>query len=89
MGTTCKIEIGGRHHANIYPYRFRTAEPLELLFLQNPQQLGLRLHRQIANFVEKNSPAMGLFKAPQAPGVSSRERSFGMAEEFRLDQIGR
>ena len=48
-----KIAVGGGHKSNINPDRLRASEALELLLLQNPQQFGLQLQRNIADFVQK------------------------------------
>jgi hypothetical protein len=38
------------------------SEPFELLLLQHPEQLGLKLQRNIAYFVEKERPFVSKFK---------------------------
>jgi flagellar biosynthesis protein FlhB len=41
-------------------------EALEFLFLQHAQQLGLQLHRNLADFIQKHAAFVRQFKAPDA-----------------------
>ena len=45
------------------------ADPLELLFLQNPQELGLRRKGHVADFVEKKCAFVGLLEDSNAATV--------------------
>jgi len=40
-----------RDHANIHSNGAGAGDPLEFLFLQNPQELGLQFQRQIADLI--------------------------------------
>ena len=48
-----QIAIGGGDHTHIDMKRFRAADALERSILQNAQELGLELQRQVADLVEK------------------------------------
>ncbi len=64
----------------------RRADALERSLLQHAQQLGLQVERQIADFVEKQRPAMRQLESPLAGRDGARERAAGVAEELALDQ---
>jgi len=48
-----EIPICGGHDPDIRADGFRTAQPLKLAFLKNPQELGLEFQRQLTDFIEK------------------------------------
>ena len=62
------------------------ADALELALLQDAQQRDLRLHRQLADLVEEDGPAVGELEAAEAPLRRAGERAFLVAEELRRDQ---
>ena len=64
----------------------RAAEPLDLPFLEHPQQLGLQLQRQLADLVEEDGPAVGQLEAAGLRGERAGERAALAAEELALDQ---
>ena len=57
-----QILIGRRDDANIDLERFIAADALKLAVLQEPQHLGLRGKRHVANLIEKNRAAMALLE---------------------------
>src|SRR5262249_48916658 len=61
---------------------------LELLFLQNPQELHLRIQRKLTHFVEENSATVRQLEPSIAVGQRAGECAFGMPEQFTLDQTG-
>ncbi len=67
--------------------RFRTADALNLAFLQNAQKLGLQRQRHLADLVQKNSAAVGLLEQSDARIDGSGEGSLGVAEEFGFEQM--
>ena len=66
----------------------RAAESFELTFLKHPEQLGLELQRQVADFVEEDRPAVGEFEASGPARDGSGESAFFVAEEFAFDEFG-
>ena len=54
-----QVLIGGRDDTNVNASGACAAEPLELLFLENTQELGLQFERQVADFVEKQRSCVG------------------------------
>jgi len=59
-----QISVSSRHHAHVYAVGPSTSQTFELLFLQNPQQLGLQRQWNIADLVQKKRPLVGQFEAP-------------------------
>src|SRR5690606_13499155 len=48
-----KISVRGSHDAHVDLVRASCSHWLELAFLEHPQELGLQIERQLANFVQK------------------------------------
>ena len=66
--------------------RLRAAHPNELPFLQHPQQLDLKLERQIADLIEEERPALGQLEPPNFPNVRAGEHPAFVTEQLALDQ---
>ena len=81
-----QIPVRGRNDAHVHLLGGRRADALEAPFLQDAQQLGLEIERQIADFVEKQRPAMGQLESALARGDRARERAARVAEELAFDQ---
>src|SRR2546423_12790377 len=58
-----KIDIRRGYHANIAAKHSLSADTRELAVLKHAQQPYLRLHRHLADLVEKQRPAIGFFEA--------------------------
>ena len=56
------------------------ADPFELAFLQDAQELGLQLQRQIADLVEKHCAAMSELELALLQLMGAGEGAFLMAE---------
>ena len=71
--------------------RIGVASPYRNIFalLQNAQQPGLRIHRHVADLVEKQRSALRLLEATGVTVDGAREGSFLMAEQLGLDQLAR
>ncbi len=63
------------------------AHAADLAVLQHAQQLGLRAGGQLADFIEKDRAAIGLFEQPRALADSAGEGPARVAEELGLEQI--
>ena len=61
----------------------------ELTFLQNAQQAGLRFWRHIADFIQEQRAAGGLFKPANAAIERTSECAAFMAEKLGFDQFTR
>ena len=78
--------IGGGDDAHIHFLGRIAAQALELLLLQNAQQLGLELQRDVADFVEEQRALVRQFEAPNLARDGAGERASFVAEEFALQQ---
>src|SRR6185295_11296167 len=65
----------------------RITHPSNHLVLQYPQQLHLQGDRQLADFVEKERPAIGFFEESPAITVGVGESSLLVPEQLALQQI--
>ncbi|HKY35525.1 MAG TPA: hypothetical protein VJN18_06290 [Polyangiaceae bacterium] len=54
-----QISVGGRDHARIDALGLDAADAPHLAFLEDPQQLGLQLETELADFVEEQRAAVG------------------------------
>ncbi len=64
-----------------------SAHALDLAFLQHAQQLGLHHRRHVADFIQKQRAAMGLFEFADVPRRRAGEGSFLVAEQLGFDQL--
>ena len=69
--------------------RLRTADPLELLLLQDAQQLRLKLERDLADLVEEQRAAVGHLEAADLLGDGAGEGAPLVPEELALEETGR
>ena len=60
-----------------------------MFFLKKAQQVGLQLHRQIADFIEEQGAAVGRLNTSDLALVGAGERAFFVAEQLGLDQVFR
>src|SRR5208337_5683294 len=65
----------------------RAAQPLELLFLQEAEQFCLERQREFADFIQKDSTAIGVFNPARLRSDRSREGPFFGTEEVRLEEV--
>src|SRR5690606_14301705 len=77
---------GGGDDAHVDPDRPRRADPRHLAVLDRAQQPLLRGHRQRADLVEEQRPAVGLFETPDPVSRRAGERARLVAEQLGLDQ---
>ena len=61
-----EVAIGCGDEADVDAYIFRTAYPLKFALLQNAQELGLDLERQLPDFIQKERGAVGLLETADA-----------------------
>ena len=60
-----QVPVGRRDHPQVRLARDVLSQPLVFLFLQQPQQLGLDLHRQIPDLIQKQGAAAAALTLPQ------------------------
>ncbi len=81
-----EVAVGRREHAHVHLDRPRSADPLEGLLLQDPQQLHLRALRQVANLVEEQAAAVGQLEPAAMLPVGAGERAALVAEQFGFEE---
>ena len=64
-------------------------EALELALLQDPQQLGLGVHRELANLVEEERAAVGHLEAARQSVRGAGEGAALVAEQLALQERSR
>src|ERR1035437_37609 len=79
---TNQIAIGGGDQPHVHMDRPRSSQAFKLLVLQNTQQLGLQLQRNISNLVEQQSALIRQFQPADFPIYGSRESSSFVAEQL-------
>src|SRR5208282_82321 len=84
-----QVLVRRRHNANVGLDWRPPAHGRILALLQDPQQTRLRLDRHVANVVEEQRSAFGLFKASDGASRRPGEGTLLMAKELAFDQIPR
>ena len=81
-----QVHIRGADQADIHRNGLGTAHTHHASVLDHPQQLGLQVQRNIADFVQEQRPAVGLLKLAYMARMGIGEGAFYVAEEFALEQ---
>src|SRR5690348_11987994 len=81
--------MGSGHHPNIHFNHFLAADPLERAVLQNLQQLRLQTDIHVADFVQQEGSAVGIFEHAGFLLKRPSERASFISKEFALDKFGR
>src|SRR5439155_9877412 len=84
-----QILVGRRDDAHVGLDRRAAADGRVLALLQDAQEPRLRLHRHVADLVEKERAALGLLETAGAAGVGAGEGALLVAEQFGFDEIAR
>jgi hypothetical protein len=84
-----EIDVGGRDHAHIDLDRARAADAIDGAFLQEAQQVGLHVQRQVADLVEEQRAVVRAFDQAAPLPVGTGERALLVTEQLGLDQRGR
>src|SRR5206468_6076339 len=82
-----QVAIRGGYDADIDAPRLIFPNPAQLAFLNHAQQLGLRARRQLADFVQKERPAVCFLEHARALGDRTSKRPACVSKQFRLDEI--
>src|SRR5579883_889609 len=83
-----QVAVGGGDDAYVDLDALVAADGADLFFLQDAQQLGLHLERQLPDLVEEQGPAIGRLKQPGARAEGAGEGALLVAEQFAFDQGG-
>src|SRR5437879_4916837 len=82
-----QITIGCRNQPHVHFQGSRSAQVLELTFLQNAKQFHLRGRRHIADLIQKQSALVRQLELAGLAGRGSCERSLFVAEQLALQQV--
>jgi hypothetical protein len=58
-----EVCVGGRDDSDVGPDGPAASDPLEFLFLKNPEEPPLKMQRDLRDFVEKEGSPIGGFKS--------------------------
>ena len=58
-----QVAVGGRDDSDVQSPRLLFTNAFQFTFLQYPQQFGLQVQRDLADFVQNQRPAIGQFEA--------------------------
>ena len=79
--------IRGRDDAHVDADRLVVADAGDLVLFQHAEQLDLRAHRHVADFVEEQRAAVGELERADAVAVGVGEGPFHVAEQLALDEV--
>ena len=83
------LPVGGGQDAGVDPPALGRAQRLQVLVLQEAEQLGLHLGRDLGELVEEQRPVLGLVDEPQLVPVGLRVGPLDVAEQLALDERAR
>ena len=84
-----QILVGRGNDAHIGLDRRPASDCCVFALLEHPQQPRLRVHRHVADLVQKQRPAFGLLETPGGTVLRAGKRALLVAEQLGLDQIAR
>ena len=79
--------VGGRDEPHVDLDRLVVADARDLLLLQHAEQLDLRAHRHVADFVEEQRAAVGVLERADPIGVGVGKGPLHVAEQLALDEV--
>src|SRR5262249_38558163 len=82
-----EIAVRRRDDPRLGPLHGRSAQPLELTFLQDPQELRLDRPAHLADLVEEEHAPSRLLDPPGARDESAGERALLVTEQLRLEEL--
>ena len=90
LGDQClQVLVGGGDDAHVDADQFAAADAEELALGQHAQQARLQRQRHVADLVQEQAAAIGLFEAPDVPALRAGEGAGFVAEQFAFQQFGR
>ena len=83
-----KVAVRGNEHSDVDLDGLVCADALDFAFFEDAEELGLHGDGHVANLIEKEGAAFGLFELADVTRGRARERAFFVSEELRLDELG-
>ena len=81
-----QVLVGSGNHARVGLDGDVPAHPVKMPVAQHTQQAGLQVKRHVADFIEKQRAALGLFEAATAHGLRAGERATLMTKQLAFKQ---
>ena len=81
--------MGGGNHPNIDFNQLAATNAKELALGQHAQQTSLQRQGHVADFIQKQSAAVGLLEATGVASLGSGERAGLVTKQLGLEQLGR
>src|SRR5215813_3457060 len=81
-----QVAVPGGNHADINLLCPSAAQALKLVLLQYAQQLGLKIERNVANFIQKQRALVRKLETARLAHDGAGESAFFVPEEFALQQ---
>src|SRR5258706_15867414 len=81
-----QIAVGSSNHAHVHFHGVIAAQRAHFLLLQNAQEFGLHFGRQLANFIEEDSAAVGGLEQASLGSFRSGESTAFLSEKLAFDQ---
>src|SRR5271154_4398749 len=88
-GRSKKIAVSCSDHTHVDLDQIRTAEPFELMFLEDTQQLRLQIRRHVADLVQEDCSAVRELETADAAIDRAGEGSLLMTEQLAFDKTNR
>src|SRR5262252_4050453 len=89
LDRTFQVAVGGSNHPHIDGDLRDAAHAFEFPLLEESQELGLELARQIADLVEEDGSSVGHFEPSSLAPVCPREGTLLMSEQLALQELAR
>src|SRR4029434_7511695 len=83
-----QIAVRGRDDPDVDANGTLPADANHLAVLYDAKQPHLRGESELANLIQEQGPAIGLFEPPLAPRHGTGKRTLLVAEQLRVDQFG-
>src|ERR1700693_1250047 len=84
-----QVFVGGRDNPDIDQDLVDSSDPHQLLLFKNPNELGLKPHIHVADFIEKDCPLVGQLEFSKFLIRRAGKRTALMPEQLRLQQVPR
>src|SRR6266849_2343305 len=81
-----QVAIGGGDNPQVHPPGPLLAHPLELSFLNRPEELALQRQRDLGDLVEEQRPAVGGLKASRPVARGACEGAPHVSEELTFEE---
>ena len=84
-----EVRVGRRHHPEVDLLRRGAAYLLDDPFLQDAQQLGLQLQREVPHLVQEDGPAVGQLELPLLVADGAGEGPLHVPEQLAFQEVPR